>query len=293
MHSMQVLKNVLASSRTLLAIVCLALPVGASATLKLPAGVILPEALKSRNIEVVSWQKGPGSLNVWHARKSGKAVVFMTTPDNAVLLSGIAWDAKSGANLSDAWMPDNTAGADGAVSATKLPSRQAATVPPEIEGINRLTGFVEGKGTLRKTLFVLADPRCPHSRAFYAKTRKWVAQGGTIKWLPVGVISAPMPAAPLVEEFMRAGKGTDKAFAEVMTGALSSSDRQPSPGTLKTLRENQTYFYAVFQANKGKPGVEAAGVPTVFFVNARGEAEMHGSADDDEFIARVTQELKP
>lgn len=287
MHSMQAHKSGRISRHAAVAIACLAFSLGGSAALKIPPGVVVPEALRSRNIEVLAWEKGPSGLNIWHARKAGKDTVFMTTPDNAVLLSGIAWDAKSGVNLSDAWMPG------GEAPAKKATEGRAAAVPPEIEGINRLNGFVEGRGSLRNTLFVLADPRCPHSRALYAKTRTWVAQGGTIKWLPVGVISAPMPAAPLVEEFMRSGKEASASFAKVMSGAVTQSDRQPSPATLKTLRENQTYFYAVFQANKGKPGVEAAGVPTVFFVNARGEAEMHGSADDDEFIARVTRELKP
>ncbi len=45
---------------------------------------------------------GLGGLTAWTVEKNGHQVVLFSTPDSAVLFTGVAWNAESGANISDA-----------------------------------------------------------------------------------------------------------------------------------------------------------------------------------------------
>ena len=48
---------------------------------------------------------GLGGLTAWTVEKNGHQVVLFSTPDSSVLFTGVAWNAETGVNISDAFLP--------------------------------------------------------------------------------------------------------------------------------------------------------------------------------------------
>lgn len=264
----------------------LSLPaVAATPTPKLLAGVVVPPFFEKQGITVLSYEKGPSGLNVWRVERNGARTVFYTTADNKTLISGIMWDAKSGENLSDRFI---TADVQSAQPQPTVDASQFSPgkVPDAIKGIDNLAGVKEGKAGMDKTLYIMFDPRCPHCHMTYKKTRQFVASGGTIKWIPVGVLGNPSEAAAMTAGILQASNPA-QALAAAMAG--NNPRATPDARTQKALAESEAYFWAAFDRNKaaGTPGV-----PVAFFTTKQGVPQMVGGVDDDILLQQILTEMR-
>lgn len=253
-----------------------------AASLALPAGVVKPPFFDKQGISVLSYQKGPSGLNVWKVERDGVRTVFYTTSDNKALISGVVWDAKTGANLSDQFITADMRAVAQGQGAQFSPGK----VPDAIKGIASLVGVREGGGDADKTLYIIFDPRCGHCHAVYKKTRQYVANGGTIKWIPVTVLGQPEAGVRLVSDILQA-RNPVQALAAAMADKNSGS--QPSAQTLKAVSENEAYFWAAFERN---PSAGNAGVPVAFFVTRQGVPQMVGGIDDDILLNQIFADIK-
>lgn len=258
----------------------------AADTVSLPPGVVKPPFFDKQGISVLSYQKGPSGLSVWKVERNGVRTLFYTTADNKTLISGVAWDAKTGSNLSDGFItPDmqTTAQAQPSIDTSQF---SPTKIPDAIKGVDSLVGIKEGKGPMDKTLYIMFDPRCPHCHAAYKKTRQFVANGGTIKWIPVTVLGRPDEGARLVADILQATSQA-QALAAAMGGSAKGS--QPNAQTLKVISENEAYFWAAYDRNKA---AGTAGVPVAFFVTKQGVPQMVGGIDDDILLQQIFADIK-
>ncbi|WP_454727969.1 MULTISPECIES: DsbC family protein [Cupriavidus] len=250
-----------------------------------------PGFFAKQGIKVLYRQAGPGGLNVWQVEREGVKTVLYTTADAKVLLSGVLWDAATGKNLSDAFItPEMVAAAaspaPGATPAAATPLAKGPGASEALSGISKLTGIKEGNAAFDKTLYIIFDPRCPHCHAAYQKTRKYVAAGGSIKWLPSTVLGNPADGARLIADIMQA-KDPRAALAKTM-GKVRGGEIVPNAQTLQTISENEAYFWASFDQNKG---AGTAGVPVAYFETKDGP-QMVAGIDDDALLQRILSDIK-
>lgn len=251
-----------------------------------------PAFFERQGIKVLAELPGVGGLHVWQVERNGLKTVLYTTPDNKVLLSGVLWDATSGKNLSDAYitpeMVQSAPSAPTAQAAAEPTPRAKSSGPSEaLKAISALTGIKEGNAAVDKTLYIIFDPRCPHCHAAYMKTRKYVANGGSIKWLPSTVLGNGGDGAKLIADILQS-KDPRMAMATVM-GKTSGGTSTPSPQTMHAIGENEAYFWASFDQNKGA-GV--AGVPVAYFETQDGSPQMVAGIDDDALLQRILTDIK-
>lgn len=268
----------------------------------LPPGVIEPPFFAKQGIKVLAYQKGAGGLNVWKVQRDGTLTVLYTTPDNMVLLSGVLWNAASGANLSDTYItpemtvaPQDKAGMASLPAPVAMQASQAAkqlyssTKPSEaIKGIATLSGIKEGKAAIDKTLYIIFDPRCPYCHAVYAKTRAYVKNGGTIKWIPTTILGDRFNGSRMVADIMQSPHPA-RVLADVMTKTMSSGSTSPDADTQKAINENEAYFFAAFQKNKG---AGQPGVPVAFFETRDGAPQMVSGISDDALLNHILSDIK-
>jgi hypothetical protein len=258
-----------------------------------PAGVVKPAFFDKQGITVTGYQKGASGLNVWQVEKGSTKTVFYTTADNKTLISGIFWDAESGANLSDAYIPDSAKlSPDAAVVPQERVELQAANSGPSkisaaISGISKLTGITEGKAAPDKTLYIIFDPRCPYCHGAYTKTREYVKKGGTIKWIPTTVLGQSGDGATLVADILQS-KDPVAAMAKTI-GKKGRGAAFPNVETMKALRENEEYFFAAFDAN---PSLGQPGVPVAFFETQAGKPQMVVNVDDPVLLSNILKDIK-
>jgi hypothetical protein len=255
-----------------------------------------PAFFAKQGIKVLNQQAGPGGLAVWHVEREGVKTVLYTTGDGKVLISGVFWDAATGKNLSDTYItPEMMAAATApAAGPTANATPAAATAMTKstggaseaLLGISKLTGIKEGNAAFDKTLYIIFDPRCPHCHAAYQKTRKYVAAGGTIKWLPSTVLGNPSDGARLIADITQA-KDPRAALAKTM-GKVRGGESVPNAQTLQTIVENEAYFWASFDQNKG---AGTAGVPVAYFETKDGP-QMVAGIDDDALLQRILTDIK-
>lgn len=271
-----------------------------SQTVALPSGVVKPAYFDHKGIKIVAYQKGVGGLNIWQVEKGSTKTVFYSTPDNKVLMSGVLWDAATGANMSDAYitaeMVANPVALAAAAPPAAIPDVTAVLLKegmfgPKItsEAINNiapLVGVKEGRGTIDKTLYIMFDPRCPYCHSVYNKTRAYVKAGGTIKWLPVVVLGDKANGVRLVADILQA---RDPAAAMVKVFGKPVGVATADASTTKVVRDNEAYFFAAFDRNKA---VGQAGVPVAFFETKTGEPQMVSGIDDDELLKRILADIK-
>ncbi|KVV07457.1 hypothetical protein WK77_16865 [Burkholderia ubonensis] len=257
--------------------------------MSVPAGVERPAFFASRDIKVLDYHKGPGGLNAWSVERNGVQTVLYTTADNKVLMSGVLWDAKSGVNLSDAFLKpsmiqSSTVQAADAGGAPTRASAGAVSVP--IAAVAALRGIKEGNGAAIKTVYILFDPRCPHCKNVYRDTRDFVRNGGSIKWIPTTVLGRDQMGTAMVADILQAPNPI-----EAMRRVESGGFRQPGKieqSTLDAIRDNEEYFWAAFDRNKGA-GVP--GVPVAFFQTADGAPQMVANLDDRELLNRIFKDM--
>ena len=254
----------------------------------LPAGVVAPGFFGKAGVKVTGFAKAAGGLNVWTVERNGTKTVMYTTADNKVLLSGVLWDADTGANLSDAYITPDIAQQvpSAAPVASNGPKGTPGKVSESIAGIAKLTGIKEGKGPVDKTIYVMFDPRCPYCKALYSATREWVRKGGSIKWIPTTVLGHDQNATNMVADILQDANPIS-GLARVETGQF----RKPAsvaPATLKAISQNEEYFYAAFQRN---PSIGVAGVPVAFFQTKDGSPQMVMNLDDPLLLNQIFQDV--
>lgn len=233
------------------------------------------ETIMARYGQVVGKQAvGVGGLTAWTVEKNGRQVVLYSTPDSAVLFTGVVWDAQSGQNISDRFRPQAAAAQPGAAaaatsSALAAPVRAAAAmdgtfqgdVPESISTIDGLAGFKEGKGGPADTVYIIFDPRCPYCRAAYRQTRSYVEKGHTIKWIPAIALGRPDEGIPLAATVLQS---KDADVLHRLLGTHESITATATPATVEHLKTNFDFLLAAFEQNGGTPGVPAA-----FFLDHR------------------------
>ncbi|MBK4987445.1 MULTISPECIES: hypothetical protein [Pseudomonas] len=230
---------------------------------------------------------GLGGLTAWTVEKNGHQVVLFSTPDSAVLFTGVAWNAQTGANISDAFLPGvahmpgpapaPVAAAVPAVPVAPLMSpvesanvHEAAAmdgtykgdIPESMKTVDSLAGVKEGKGGIGDTVYIIIDPRCPFCREAYNLTRAYAAKGHTIKWIPSAALGNPAEGVPLAATILQAN---DKQTLARVLGKHEPIRSEPSPETVEQLSTNLAFLFAAFDNN----GKDQAGVPAAFFIDHR------------------------
>ncbi len=228
---------------------------------------------------------GLGGLTAWTVEKNGHQVVLFSTPDSAVLFTGVAWNAETGSNISDAFLPGvaqavvappaaapvAAAPAAPQMSPVEAPNvREAAAmdgtfkgaIPESMKTVDSLAGIKEGKGGIGDTVYIIIDPRCPYCREAYNLTRAYAAKGHSIKWIPSAALGNPADGVPLAATILQTKD--QKMLARVL-GNHEQVRSEPSPETVEQLSTNLAFLFAAFEHN----GKEQAGVPAAFFIDHR------------------------
>lgn len=228
---------------------------------------------------------GLGGLTAWTVEKNNHQVVLFSTPDSAVLFTGVAWNAETGANISDAFLPGAAQAAlplpaTPAVAAAPVAPmmspvaapnvREAAAmdgsfkggIPESMKTVDSLAGVKEGKGGIGDTVYIIIDPRCPYCREAYNLTRAYAAKGHSIKWIPSAALGNPADGVPLAATILQA---KDQNTLARVLGKHEQIRSEPSPETVEQLSTNLAFLFAAFENN----GKEQAGVPAAFFIDHR------------------------
>ncbi|MGO3987618.1 hypothetical protein ABI582_25005 [Pseudomonas sp. SAS7] len=228
---------------------------------------------------------GLGGLTAWTVEKNGHQVVLFSTPDSAVLFTGVAWNAETGSNISDAFLPGvaqavvtppaaapvAAAPAAPQMSPVDAPNvREAAAmdgtfkgaIPESMKTVDALAGIKEGKGGIGDTVYIIIDPRCPYCREAYNLTRAYAAKGHSIKWIPSAALGNPADGVPLAATILQT---KDQNMLARVLGKHEQVRSEPSPETVEQLSTNLAFLFAAFEHN----GKEQAGVPAAFFIDHR------------------------
>lgn len=233
---------------------------------------------------------GVGGLTAWTMEKNGRRVVLYTTADGQAVMSGVVWDAMTGRNLSDQFVPSNVtlqpplgaamgpapipAAGTGARTMTgpgaapvpgALVGKLNGPLPESIKTVDSLAGVKEGTGGPADTLYIVFDPRCPYCRKAYLNLRPYVKKGFTVKWIPVVALANPELGMPVTASVLQAKPAEQ---AEILRRVLGNKEEVrvvPTKAVLAALERNLAFFYAAFENNK----VDKVGVPAAFFVDKR------------------------
>lgn len=223
---------------------------------------------------------GAGGLVAWTVQAtSGQSVELYTTADSSVVFTGIIWDAKTGKNISDQFLPHPptlaTAPAASPVAsatagehkASALEGKYTGAIPEAIKTVATLDGIQEGKGDPSNTVYIIFDPRCHYCHDAYALTRKYVKKGYAIKWIPSMALGDPEGGAPVAASIMQS-KTPLEELNRVMTTAypFSGINVKPTKTTMEALAKNLSFLFAAFE-NSHTNG--PAGVPVAFYIDHR------------------------
>lgn len=270
----------------------------ATASAKAPAAAaaIDQAALMQRFGTVVERRLiGIGGLTAWTMEKNGRRVVLYTTADGQAVFTGVVWDAFTGRNLSDQFVPSTLVvkpplGAAVGSAAGVAPAAQVTgagiqmlsgptaappvgalvgkfngPVPESIKTIESLAGVKEGPGGPADTLYIVVDPRCPYCRKAYNNLRPYVKRGMTIKWIPVVALGDPASGTPITASILQVKPGEQADMLRRVLGNKEEVKSVPSKAVLQALDRNLEFFYAAFKNNN----VDKVGVPAAFFLDKR------------------------
>ncbi|MPN22258.1 hypothetical protein SDC9_169641 [bioreactor metagenome] len=187
----------------------------------------------------------------------------------------MVWDAATGRNLSDQFIPGNATVATqpmavppvvaeqpGVRAAAAFDGKFTGTIPESMKTVDSLAGVKEGKGGIADTLYIIVDPRCPYCRKAYNITREYVKKGYTIKWIPTVALGDPANGLPLAATILQS---KDKDVVERVLGKHEQIRTQPTKETEEALRTSLAFMFAAFEQNGG----QQAGVPVAFFIDRR------------------------
>jgi thiol:disulfide interchange protein DsbG len=249
-----------------------------------PSAALVVPPVVAKYGNVLSQQLvGAGGLTAWTVEKNGVKLVLYTTADLAVIFSGIVWDASTGRNLSDQFIPAKsavnsvssipmmptlapvtpsamTSGTSKIVGAMDL--KYTGALPESMTTVDQMAGIKEGKGGIADTVYIMFDPRCPFCRQAYNNTRAFVSQGRTIKWIPVVALGEPAKGVPLVATILQS---KDKSVLDRVLGQHEQIETKPTADSIAAMDKSLSFMFAAFQQNGGKQ----PGVPVAFFLDHR------------------------
>ncbi len=243
-----------------------------------PAAPMPPPAFATKGFQVLSHElDAQTGLHIWTVQHvTGTKTVLYSTADNKVFFTGAMWDGATGANVSDRWYAladDPPQGPPSQQQATlQKEGARPGSVPESILRLSQLKGIRDGAKDAppTRTLYVFFDPRCPYCKQFYEATRSRPdIKGKAIVWLPTTILANKPAGAMQVAEIMQA-KDPQQALQLAFSGLLSNKTA-PSDATTALIRENESIFFAAFQAN---PSAGQAAVPVGFFVDRAGHPQM-------------------
>lgn len=245
----------------------------------------------SRYGQIIGARKvGLGDLTAWTVEKNGHQIVLFSTGDSSVIFTGVAWDATTGQNISDAFLPQQGS-ASGLLppqvaappvsqkplmSPTEQPVKTVSAMDGEYQGeiptsmktVDSLAGFKEGDGDIANTVYIVIDPRCPYCRQAYNLSREYVKRGQSIKWIPSAALGNPQDGVPLAATILQS---PDHSVLDRVLGKHEQIRSTPTPESIEALSTNLEFLFAAFKNN----GREQAGVPAAFFIDHRtGKAKM-------------------
>ena len=241
-----------------------------------------PQAFAAKGLTVLSHTFDPNvGMNVWVVQHvKGGTGLFYSPPDGKVFFTGAMWDGVTGANVSDPhyttlaqYRGVNAASPSPPSSATSRPTvapTKAGSVPESIKRLGELGAIKEGTAPVGKTLFVFFDPRCPYCKQLYEMTRSHPGiKGRSISWIPVAVLGRKEQAMGMIADIMQ--RSDPASGLKMNFSGLSSATAKPSEKTKKLVDENESVFWAAFQAN---PAAGQAAVPVAFFMDKAGRPQM-------------------
>jgi len=227
---------------------------------------------------------GLGDLTAWTVEKNGHQIVLFSTGDSAVIFTGVAWDAATGKNISDEFLPQQIKSPSPpppslvAPQASQQPLMSPATqavkavaamdgeyqgeIPASMKTVDSLAGYKEGSGNIANTVYIVFDPRCPYCRQAYNLSREYVKKGHSIKWIPSAALGNPQDGVPLAATILQS---KDRSVLDRVLGKHEQIRTTPTPETVEALSTNLAFLFAAFQNN----GREQAGVPAAFFIDHR------------------------
>lgn len=233
-------------------------------------------------------------LQAWIVEKNGNRVVLYAFDGSNTIFTGIVWDARTGVNVSDQFVPlvqqaEMTEPVQGnGMPMISSPNRVGALesvyegdIPESMNMLEALAGYKEGVGGIADTVYIIIDPRCNYCAQAYRNTRKYIARGYTIKWIPTVALGQPETGIPLAATILQ--EQDPNIIAKVLDEHANITT-EPTEETLGKLADNLDFLIAVFKQNGNKP----AGVPAAFFIDHRsGEPRMLLGVSEDVVLQEI------
>ncbi|UXI68344.1 hypothetical protein [Tahibacter amnicola] len=238
---------------------------------------------------------GVGGLTAWTVSKNGQRMVLYTTPPSdqpVAVMAGILWDARTGRNISDDLVKHSAALKETPPSVASLftpPLRPVPAmdgtytgdIPESMKTVESLAGVKEGKGAVGDRVFIVVDPRCPYCQETYRKTRKHVAAGASITWIPVLALGDADKGLPLAASLLQS---KDAGILGKVLGEKAAVKTEASAATIEELRRSLAFLFAAFEQN----GSGKAGVPAAFFLDHRtGKPRMLTGLSEDAVLEDI------
>lgn len=151
----------------------------------------VPAIIRDGGAQVVEVSSAPGGMTAYTVTKDGKPLIFYISQDKAVAFVGVMFDAKTGANLSDAFVDRGQKLLAGQIKplvhVPKESSVPGVSVASHL-GSAAVAGITEGAANPAQITYVFFDPRCPYCHKLYQNTRAAAKAGKSIKWIPVNTL---------------------------------------------------------------------------------------------------------
>ena len=224
-----------------------------------------PKFIKDSGATVLEVSKAPGGMTVYIVSKGGSPAVFYASPDGTVAFVGVMFDAKTGRNLSDAFVErgQKLLEANGG-AARPAAMKESATGAGDLPVMAHMKsqavpGIIEG--TLSPTTtYVFFDPRCHYCHNLFTATRDLAKRGASIKWIPVNTLGDQ--GLTLSAQVLQRGISGLDALAN---GTLKSGP-DVSLNDRVTIEGNTTLLRAIVQEVKMQPAT-----PTIVFQDKNGK----------------------
>lgn len=267
------------------------------------ASMAAPSAsLKKQMAEMGSVQKVEpfvSGLTAWTIKaKNQKEAIFFTTADEKTIIHGTVYNAKDKKNLSNQ-LKQNKIKPQG----QKQILSSAKGYDHEVfKAVKKLHGVVDGNKENPNTVYVLYDPRCLYCHQAFNKTREYVKNGASIKWIPLLAINQSENGKQMAAGLLR------KNSIEAINSAFNGSDKEknsikviPTSKELETINLHNEFLKAVFfhhedivivphdekmeRKNLREKGLTPPplkpGVPLAIFVNKQGVLEARRGISED------------
>lgn len=247
---------------------------------------------------------GSGELTAWTlSTKNGKGIVLYTTRDETAIISGAVWNLSSGQNVSDAFaklasqasVPAQQISQAKTVSSPtpqqitgngygEVIGKYSGKLPPSMAAVASLSGFTEGKGEPADTVYIIFDPRCTFCHTAYNETRKYVAKGFTIKWIPALALGKEEVGLPLAASILQ--NPSTQTLDRLFNASNDLKPRvTPNQKSIEQLARNLTFLK---QSRAQSTGDATAKVPMAYYLNKQtGQPKMTGGVSEQVILEMI------